>query len=64
MIAGCTINVKNAVIAWWAFETRVSLNKADVMRNHLEVGVYDDKPTHFLMETQVMCTSILSFIMF
>jgi hypothetical protein len=26
--------------------------------------MYDEKPMHFLMEIQVMCTNILSFIMF
>jgi hypothetical protein len=50
MIDGCTIDVKNDAIAWWASKTCVSLNKVDVMIKHLEVGLYDEKPTHFLME--------------
>jgi hypothetical protein len=63
-IDGCTNDVKNATIAWWAFDIHVSLNKADVMRKCLEVGMYDEKPMHFLMEIQVMCTNTLSFILF
>ncbi len=63
-IDGCTIDVKNVAIAWWAYETHVSLNKDDVMRKCLGAGVYDEKPTYFLMETQVMCTNTLSFILF
>jgi hypothetical protein len=63
-IDDCTIDVKNVAIAWWASETRVSHNKDDVTRKCLETGMYDEKPTHFLMETQVMCTNTLSFILF
>jgi hypothetical protein len=63
-IDGCTIDVKNVAIAWWAFDTHVSPNKDDVMKKCLEAGVYDEKPTHFLMETQVMYTNTLSFILF
>ncbi len=61
-IDGCTIDVKN--VAWWTFQTHVSPNKNDVMRKCLEARVYDEKPTHFLMETQVMHTNTLSFILF
>jgi hypothetical protein len=61
---GKIIDVKNAAIAWWAFETHVSLNKAHVMKKCLEAKVYDEKPTHFLMDIQVMCTNTLSFILF
>jgi hypothetical protein len=63
-IDGCTIDVKNVAIAWWASKTRVRFNKDDVTKKCLEVGVYDEKPTHFLMETQVMCRNTLSFILF
>jgi hypothetical protein len=31
-IDGCTIDVKNVAIAWWASKTRVSPNKDDVMK--------------------------------
>jgi hypothetical protein len=62
-IDGCTIDVKNVTIAWWAFEIRVSPNNVDVMRKCLEVGVYDENPMHFLMEIQVMCINTLSFIL-
>ncbi len=46
----CTNVVKKATIVWWAFETRINLNKFDVTRKCLDVGVYDEKPTHLLME--------------
>jgi hypothetical protein len=42
----------------------VSPNKDDVMKKCMDAGMYDEKPMHFLMEIQVMCTNILSFIMF
>jgi hypothetical protein len=46
--------LREAVIDWWTFETCVSPNKSDVMFKILEAMVYDEKPTHFLMEiTQV-----------
>jgi len=31
-IDGCTIDVKNVVIAWWDFKTHVSPNKDDMMK--------------------------------
>jgi len=34
-IDGCTIDVKNVAIAWWASKTRASPNKDDVMRKCL-----------------------------
>jgi hypothetical protein len=39
---------------WWASKTRVSPNKDDVTRKCLDVGVWDEKPTHYLMEIQVL----------
>ncbi len=42
----------------------MSPNKDDVMKKCMDAGMYDEKPMHFLMEIQVMCTNILSFIMF
>jgi hypothetical protein len=45
--------LKEAVIDWWTSETCVSPNKNNVVWKRLEVVVYDEKPMHFLMETQV-----------
>jgi hypothetical protein len=53
-IDGCTTVVKKAAICWWASNTRFSPNKFDVTRKHLEVGVYDEKPTHFPIKTHVL----------
>ena len=41
------------IITWWVVETRVSPNKKDVTRKRLAPGVFDEKPTHYLQETQV-----------
>jgi hypothetical protein len=43
--------IRNIVVNWWAIKTRVSPNKNDVTKKRLEVGIFDEKPTHFLMET-------------
>jgi len=45
--------LREAIIDWWTFETRVSPNKSDVACKRLEAMVYDEKPMHFLMETWV-----------
>ncbi len=50
----CTNVVKKVVICWWASDTWISPNKYNVTRKHLEARVYNEKPTHFLMETQVL----------
>ena len=50
---GMIAEVKNAVLTWWVSETRVSPNKKDVTRKRIGPGLYDEKPTHYLMETQV-----------
>jgi hypothetical protein len=63
-IDGCTIDAKSVAIAWWVSNTCVNPNKDHVMRKCLEARVYDERPMHFLMETQVMCTNTLSFILF
>ncbi len=42
------------VIDWWTSETYVSPNKSNVTRRKLEAMVYDERPTHLLMETQVL----------
>ena len=45
--------VKDVVIMWWIQETRVSPNRKQVAHLRIAVGVYDEKPLHFLMEAQV-----------
>jgi hypothetical protein len=57
---GILVPVKNVVLQWWVVETQASPNKSNVTRKRLEVGVFDEKLTHFLMEIQV-CQLILSF---
>jgi hypothetical protein len=42
--------VKEVVIGLWVVETRINLNKSKVTCKGLEAMVYDEKPTHFLME--------------
>jgi hypothetical protein len=42
--------LREIVIDWWIFQTCVSPNKNDVTCKRLEPMVYDEKPTHFLME--------------
>jgi hypothetical protein len=56
---GLNMNIKNVVLQWWISKTRVSPNKFDVINKRLETSVYDEKPKHFLMETQV-CLHLLN----
>jgi len=49
---GILVQVKNVVLQWWVLKTQMSPNKYDVKRKGLEVGVFDEKPTHFFMEIQ------------
>jgi hypothetical protein len=49
IIDGCTIVAK--IVGWWVFKTQVNPNKANVTTQHLEARVWDEKPTHYLMET-------------
>jgi hypothetical protein len=45
---------KVVVLKWWALETRMSPKKADITRiKRLEIGMFEEKPIHFLMQTQV-----------
>jgi len=43
--------IKNIVVNWWTGKTRMNPNKNNVTRKRLEVGIFHEKPTHFLMET-------------
>lgn len=46
-------NDKDVIIRWWVSETRVSPNKKDVTRKRLSPGVFDEKATQYLQETEV-----------
>ncbi len=46
--------LQKTIIDWWTLKTRLSPNKSDVTQRRLEAMVYDERPTHFLMEIQVM----------
>jgi len=48
---GILPSTRNVIVDWWAAKTRISPNKNDVICKKLEVGIFDEKPTHFLMET-------------
>jgi hypothetical protein len=44
---------KKVVINWWTYETRVNPNKKDVTHKRIAIGVFEKRPTHYLMESQV-----------
>jgi hypothetical protein len=46
-------STRNVIMNWWVAKTQVSLNKSDVTLKRLEARIYDEKPTHFLMDTKV-----------
>jgi hypothetical protein len=48
---GILPSTRNVIVDWWAAKTRISPNKNDVICKKLKVGIFDEKPTHFLMET-------------
>lgn len=50
---GMSHNTKALVNLWWTSETRVSPNKKDVTRKRLGPKMYEQHPTHFLLESQV-----------
>lgn len=45
--------LREAFINQWTSKFHVNPNKNDATRKRLEAMVYDEKPMHFLMETQV-----------
>jgi hypothetical protein len=57
---GILVQVRNVVLQWWVSKTQMIPNKSDVTRKRLEVGAFNEKPTHFLMEIQI-CRFIPSF---
>jgi hypothetical protein len=52
-VDGIALHEKQIIIKWWISETRVSPNKKDVTRKRISANVRDEKPTHYLQETQV-----------
>ncbi len=44
---------KAIILSWWMSETRINPNWKEVVRKWLMPHKYDEKPTHYLMETQV-----------
>jgi len=48
---GILLSTRNAIVDWRAAKFQVSPNKSDVICKKLEVGIFYEKPTHFLMET-------------
>ncbi len=61
-----TPTTKAPILAWWTQETKVSLDRRKVMWKRIAPNVFDEKPTHFLMETQrsyFICTHILQYVL-
>jgi hypothetical protein len=56
--------IKKVIIDWWTYETRVNPNKKDVTHKKIAASVFDEHPTHHLMETQVHNYVILNLIQF
>jgi hypothetical protein len=53
MINNLLLIIRNLVLKWWAKEIHVSPNKAKMIRKIMKPNTFDEKFTHFLMETQV-----------
>jgi len=52
-INGMSKLLKETILEWWALETYVSPNKSEVTCKRVGAIVYDERLTHFLMETQL-----------
>jgi hypothetical protein len=48
---GCTTTTKITNLALWASKIQVNPNKVDMTTKRLKVGIWDEEPTHYLMET-------------
>jgi len=56
-------SVKIVIISWWVLETKISPNKKEITwRQIIAPHVADEKYTHYLMETQVSNSSLLSLV--
>jgi hypothetical protein len=60
----CTNDAKLVAISWWALETKVSPNKQDVTKQRLDVKIYDEKPTHYLLKTQIPLILAKRFVIY
>jgi hypothetical protein len=45
---------KAIVLAWWAFKIRVSPNRKDIVKKRQKPHLYEENPTQYFMETQVL----------
>jgi hypothetical protein len=45
--------LRKTILEWWTLEMHVSPNKSEVACKRVGAMVYDEKPTHFLMEIQI-----------
>ena len=61
-VDGLGLDEKHIIIKWWILETRVSPNKKDVTRKQMSASVRDEKPTHYLQETQVWQSRLPHFL--
>jgi len=50
---GIPKGVKTFVFKWWSEITRVSPNMKDVIWKRIESEEFDEKPTYYLMESQI-----------
>ncbi len=48
IINGIPHSIWSLIVNWWVIKSWVSLNKSELTRKWLKVGIYDEKPTHFL----------------
>jgi hypothetical protein len=53
-----TKDVVDAVVEFWTNETRVSLNKKDIMKN-----IWEEHATHFLEEPQIHVLPFFNLIL-
>jgi hypothetical protein len=57
MVDVVSTKVCNCVVNWWIIQTRVNPNRKDVTQLKVGPDEYEMKPTHYLMETQVIHSS-------
>jgi hypothetical protein len=59
-----TKDVVDAMVEFWTNETRVSLNKKDIMKHCIMKNIWEKHATHFLEEPQVHVLPFFNLIMF
>ncbi len=55
--------LKETILEWWTLEMHVNPNKSEVTCKRVGAMMYEERPTHFLMETQI-CFNPSSMIIF